>query len=98
MCDLTILELVHLFHFFAHPLELIGNWSLTAEGVVATNTTAALENADIALSRLQSLIVLNHANVMTSKLVLMALKLVTKVLSEILNLGQEWDDHIILVF
>ena len=89
---MTLFDSIHLFHLFTHSLELILVWSLSAEGATATIADIVLENADIALSGLQSLIMLIYTTVYAFKLVSMAFNLVfmvTEVLSEILNLCHE---------
>ena len=53
---MTFFDHIHLLYFFTHSLEFIKVLGVT--GAAATNAAAALEDADIALSLLQSLVML----------------------------------------
>ena len=76
---MTFFDHIHLLHFFTHSLEFI--YVLRVTGAAACGA-AALEDADVALSLLQSLIVLIKATVMV-------IFEVTECLFKFLNLGPE---------
>lgn len=85
---MTFFDLVHLLDLFTHSLEFIEVLRVT--GAVALNGTAALEDANVTLSLLKSLIMLIKATINTT---FKALNLTF----EFLNLGQERIDQISLV-
>jgi hypothetical protein len=66
---MIFLDRIHLFHLFAHSLELVLVLGVAAESAANASVAATLENNDIALGRQQPLIMLIYATIKTYKLV-----------------------------